>query len=549
MTLIREQADASGAASGATPGDMPHREILEALAGLLMAMFVAMLSSTVVSNALPRILADLHGGETAYTWVVTATLLTLTASTPIWGKFSDQFDRKLMMQLAIVIYVAGSALAGATSGIGMLIAARAVQGVGAGGVMALTQIILAAMIAPRQRGRYTGYIGAVFAVATLLGPLVGGVIVDTSWLGWRWCFYVGIPFAAAALIMLQLTLHLPSERRKVTVDYLGAATLVGGVSLLLIWVSLAGSGQFGWASTPTAVMVPIAVALLVLTVLVERRAADPIVPLHLFAHRTMSLATVASLFIGVALFGATVFLSQYFQIARAKSPTVSGLLTLPLVFGLFATSMITGRIITRTGRWKRYLVGGGIVTVIGFALLSTIRVDTAFWLVAVFMFITGAGVGAVMQNLVLAVQNTVRITELGAATSTVSFFRSLGGAIGVSVLGAVLGSRSTHLIHEGLRRLGPAAGARGSSTQIPDVRTLPRPIAAVIESSYGSAVGLVFLIAVPMLIIAAVAIAAIREVPLRQTVDQAEPETDFSPTPAAATGVGGRPASASGDAG
>jgi MFS family permease len=482
--------EAHGGAAGAV---MSHREILEALAGLLTAMFVAMLSSTVVSNALPRILADLHGGETAYTWVVTATLLTLTASTPIWGKLADQFDRKLMMQLAIVVYVGGSALAGATPGIGMLITARAVQGVGAGGIMAMTQIILAAMIPPRQRGRYTGYIGAVFAVATLLGPLIGGVIVDTSWLGWRWCFYVGIPFAALALVLLQTTLHLPSARRKVTVDYLGAATLVGGVCLLLIWVSLAGAGQFAWASAQTAVIVPIAVALLAATVLVERRAADPIVPLHLFAERTVSLATVASLFIGVALFGATVFLSQYFQIARAKSPTVSGLLTLPLVFGL----------------------------------------------VALFMFVTGAGVGGVMQNLVLAVQNTVRVTELGAATSTVSFFRSLGGAMGVSVLGAVLGARSTHLIEHGLAQLGPVPGAAGHSTQIPDIRTLPAPVAAVVQSAYGQAVGLVFLIAVPFLIIAAVAISAIREVPLRQTLGAPDsPESAGADRPNASTGVG-----------
>jgi EmrB/QacA subfamily drug resistance transporter len=543
MTVVRERGGGQGADAGhvgAADSVMSHREILEALAGLLTAMFVAMLSSTVVSNALPRILADLHGGETAYTWVVTATLLTLTASTPIWGKLSDQFDRKLMMQLAIVVYVGGSALAGATPGIAMLITARAVQGVGAGGIMAMTQIILAAMIPPRQRGRYTGYIGAVFAVATLLGPLIGGVIVDTSWLGWRWCFYVGIPFAALALVLLQTTLHLPAARRKVTVDYLGAATLVGGVCLLLIWVSLAGAGQFAWASAQTAVMVPVAAALLVATVLVERRAADPIVPLHLFAERTVSLATVASLFIGVALFGATVFLSQYFQIARAKSPTVSGLLTLPLVFGLFATSLITGRIITRTGRWKRYLVGGGLVTVVGFALLSTIRADTAFWLVALFMFVTGAGVGGVMQNLVLAVQNTVRVTELGAATSTVSFFRSLGGAMGVSVLGAVLGARSTHLIENGLARLGPVPGAAGHSTQIPDVRTLPAPVAAVVQSAFGQAVGLVFLIAVPFLIVAAAAISAIREVPLRQTLGAPEtPESAGTDLPNASTGVGG----------
>lgn len=217
---------------------------------------------------MPTILTDLHGGETAYTWVVTATLLTLTASTPIWGKFSDQFDRKLLMQIAIIVYIAGSVLAGAAHGIGLLIAARAIQGVGAGGITALTQIILAAMIPPRERGRYSAYIGAVFALATLLGPLIGGVIVDTSWLGWRWCFYVGVPVAAVALVVLQLTLHLPSTRRSVQVDYLGAATLISGVSLLLVWVSLAGSNQFGWLSAQSAILVPLSIILLVATVFV-----------------------------------------------------------------------------------------------------------------------------------------------------------------------------------------------------------------------------------------------------------------------------------------
>jgi MFS family permease len=426
------------------------------------------------------------------------------------------FDRKLLMQISLVIFVAGSAIAGATQSIGMLIAARAVQGVGAGGITALTQIILAAMIAPRERGRYTGYIGAVFALATLLGPLAGGVIVDTSWLGWRWCFYVGIPFAAVALVMLQLTLHLPVQRRKVQVDYLGAGTLIAGVSLLLIWVSLAGSNQFGWLSAQTAVLVPIALILLVATVFIEARAAEPIIPLDLFSYRTVTLAMIASLFIGIALFGATVFLSQYFQISRAKSPTVSGLLSLPLVFGLFLSSMIIGRIITRTGRWKRYMVTGSVATAIGFALLATLRAGTPLWQIAVYMLITGAGLGATMQNLVLAVQNTVPIAELGAATSVVSFFRSLGGAIGVSALGAVLGARSSDLITKGLRQIGVAANG-ASGTQIPDVRQLPAPVAKVVETSYGQAVGLVFLIGVPLLVIATVAIAAIREVPLRQS--------------------------------
>ena len=513
---VATTGDPGESAEGATV-PMTHRQILESLTGLLLAMFVAMLSSTVVSNALPTILTKLHGGETAYTWVVTATLLTLTASTPIWGKFSDQFDRKLMMQIAIVVYIAGSVLAGAASGIGVLIAARAIQGVGAGGITALTQIILAAMIPPRQRGRYSGYIGAVFALATLLGPLIGGVIVDTSWLGWRWCFYVGVPVAVAALIVLQLTLHLPKNSRKVKVDYLGAGTLISGVSLLLVWVSLAGSGEFGWLSLETAIMVPISIILLVATVFVEKRAAEPIIPLDLFAHRTVTLSVVASLFIGVALFGATVFISQYFQISRGKSPTVSGLQALPLVFGLFLSSLIVGRIITKTGRWKRYLVAGSIASVVGFALLSLIRYDTSVWLVGLFMLITGAGMGATLQNLILAVQNTVPMRELGAATSTVSFFRSLGGAVGVSALGAVLGSRSSHLISHGLAGLGIPSSA--STTEIPDVRALPAPVAHVIEVAYGQSVGLVFLIAVPFLVIATVAIMAIREVPLQQSFD------------------------------
>lgn len=507
----------SVAATGADhPEEMSHRQILESLTGLLLAMFVGMLSSTVVSNALPRIVGDLHGGESAYTWVVTATLLTLTASTPIWGKLADQTNPKLLVQIAIVIYVIGSALAGQSHNVGLLIFARAIQGIGAGGITALAQTIIAVMIPPRQRGRYTGYIGAVFALATLLGPLVGGVIVDTSWLGWRWCFYVGIPFAAAALVVLQATLHLPSRNRRVRLDYLGSAVLIGGVSVLLVWVSLAGSGQFGWVSAATAWMVPLGVVLLALFPLVERRAAEPIVPLDLFAHRTVTLAVVASTFIGVALFGATVFLSQYFQVARGKSPTVSGLLSLPLVLGLFLSSLIVGRVITRTGRWKVYMVAGSVATVIGFALLSAIRYDTNLIYVALSMLLTGAGVGATMQNLVLAVQNTVPMRVIGAATSTVSFFRSLGGAIGVSALGAVLGSRSTHLISNGLTRLGAPAGATpGGSSAIPNVRTLPAPVAQVVQSGYGQGVGLVFLIAVPILVLAAVAIIAIREVPLR----------------------------------
>jgi len=508
------QVQSSPSASG--PTSMSHAEILESMSGLMLSMFVAMLSSTVVSNALPRILHDLHGGESAYTWVVTATLLATTAATPLWGKLADLTSKKLLMQLAICIFIAGSLVAGLSQSIGMLIGCRVVQGVGAGGILAMTQVIMAAMVSPRERGRYSGYLGATFAVATIAGPLIGGVIVDTSWLGWRWCFYVGVPFAAAALVVLQKTLHLPVVRREISIDYLGAGLIVGGVSVLLVWVSLAGQ-QFDWISGTTAGLVALGVVLLALATVVELRASEPIIPLQLFRHRTVSLATAAGLFLGVAMFGATIFLAQYFQISRGESPTVSGLRTMPMILGLAISSLVVGRLVTKTGKWKRYLVTGAASATLGFALLSTIDADTSFVLLAVYMALIGIGLGMTMQNLVLSVQNTVPGQQLGAATATVSFFRSLGGAIGVSALGAVLGARVKEHITSGLAHLGGGSGAlEGSGSTIPDVNTLPPQVARIVEQAYGQAIGHTFLLAAPLVLLALIMILFIREVPLRQ---------------------------------
>jgi EmrB/QacA subfamily drug resistance transporter len=469
-----------------------------------------------VSNALPRILHDLHGGESAYTWVVTATLLAMTSATPIWGKLADLMSKKLLMQIAICVYISGSVVAGLSQSVGMLIGCRVVQGIGAGGILAMTQVIMAAMVSPRERGRYSGYLGATFAVATIAGPLIGGVIVDTSWLGWRWCFYVGVPFAAAALVVLQKTLHLPVVRRELTVDYLGAALITGGVSALLVEVSLAGQ-QFDWVSAPSALLAATGVVLLGLAVVVELRAAEPIIPLQLFRHRTVSLATAAGLFVGVAIYGATIFLAQYFQISRGESPTGSGVRTMPMILGLAAASLVVGRLVSRTGRWKRYLVVGSLTGTVGFALLSTINASTGFLALSVYMALVGIGLGMTMQNLVLSVQNTVPVGQLGAATATVSFFRSLGGAIGVSVLGAVLASRVKGSVASGLAQLGvPASKLEGGGTTIPDVHTLPAPLAHVVESAYGHGVAHTFLLSAPMMLLAAVIILFIREVPLRQ---------------------------------
>jgi EmrB/QacA subfamily drug resistance transporter len=499
----------------AQPGQgMSHREILEALSGLLLGMFVAILSSTVVSNALPTILSQLHGGESAYTWVVTATLLATTVTTPIWGKLSDLFSKKLLVQLALVIFVASSAVAGLSQTPGMLIACRVFQGIGAGGLTALAQVVMAAMIAPRERGRYSGYLGATFALATVGGPLIGGVLVDTSWLGWRWCFYVGVPFAAAAIIVLQKTLHLPTIKRVAKIDYWGATLLTAGVSLLLIWVSLAGH-QFAWKSWQSALMVGGSIAILLVTVVVETRAPEPMIPIRLFRNRTVSVATVASLFVGVALFGATVFMSQYFQISRGVSPTKSGLMTLPMILGLVVSSTIVGQLITRTGRWKHFLVIGGILLTAGFALMTSLRADTDYLHIALFMGMIGLGVGMMMQNLVLAVQNTVDPHDLGAGSSLVVFFRSLGGAVGVSALGAVLSNRVAHFVEVGLAGIG-VHGGTGQGSAVPNLAILPAPVRAVVENAYGHATGNIFLAAAPFALLSLIAVLFIKEVPLRK---------------------------------
>jgi len=490
---------------------MTHREVLEALSGLLLAMFVAMLSSTVVSNALPAIVSDLNGSQTGYTWVVVATLLTMTASTPIWGKLADLFSKKLLVQAALVIFSAGSLVAGFAPNMEVLIGARAFQGLGVGGLTALVQVVIASMVTPRERGRYSGYIGATFALATVSGPLIGGLIVDTPGLGWRWCFFVGLPVAVAAFAVLQKTLHLPVVRREVHIDYLGATLIVGGVSLLLIWVSLAGR-NFGWVSPTSIALILVGLGILAVAIWVEMRVArEPIIPMRLFRDRTTSLATGASVLIGVAMFGSTVYLSQYFQLVRGMSPTEAGLMSMPMVLGLALSSMLTGRIISRTGTWKRFLVGGMTLVIVGLSLLATIDEATTLWHIGVFMAVLGIGLGATMQNLVLAVQNNTAQADMGAASSVVAFFRSLGGSIGVSALGAVLSNQ-----------VAAQLGGGHQSHSIPDLDSLPAAARAMVEQAFGQATGHIFLVAAPFAVAALLCVLFIREVPLRTTIELTE---------------------------
>lgn len=500
------------------PDAMSHREVLEAMTGLLAALFTALLSTTIVANALPTIIGDLQGSQTAYAWVITTALLANAASTPIWGKLADLFNKKLLVQSSIVIFVAGSVLAGCAHNVSLLLVARVVQGVGMGGLTALVVAIIGSIVAPRERGRYSGYMGAVMAVSMSGGPILGGVIVDSP-LGWRWCFFVCVPLAVIALFLLQRTLRLPTDRKQdVSIDWLGATLLTAGVSVLLIWVSFAGkAGYYGWASKETVLYVGVGLLLLAATVWVESRAEDPIIPLKIVTERTTGLAIIASIAVGVGMFGATTFLGQYFQTARAYSPTIAGVLTVPMVAGTLVASVVSGQLITRFGKWKPFVIGGAAFMVVGFALLSTIDHATSLWLVAVYITIVGMGTGMMMQNLVLAVQNTVSVQNIGAASSSVAFFRTFGGAIGVSMLGAVLSSRVADLSAEGLAKLGVPAGSSGGGNL--DLKALPEPVLVVIRAAYGDATGRLFLFAAIATVVALLATLLLPNRPLRTTID------------------------------
>ncbi|UQS21473.1 MFS transporter [Amycolatopsis thermalba] len=498
---------------------MTPRQVGRAFVGLLLALLVAMLSSTIVSNALPTILADLDGSQSQYTWVITATLLASTASTPIWGKLSDLFSKKMLYQLSIVIFTAGSVLGGIAQSMPELIAFRAVQGLGLGGMQALVQVVIAAMISPRERGRYSGYIGAVMALATVAGPLLGGLIVDSP-LGWRWTFWVTVPVAVVAFIVLGKTLHLPVFKKQVKIDWMGATLLVGGVSLLLIWVSLAG-GSFAWWSWSTLFYVLGGLVALALAVFVETKVADPVVPLRLFRNRTFTLAVIGSLSVGTAMFGGAVFLGQYYQLARGYSPTHAGLMTIPMMLGLFLSSTIAGQVISRTGKTKSWMVGGAVLLVASLFLLSTIDHQTNLVLMGGYLALLGLGVGALMQNLVLVVQNTVSMKDMGSSSSVVTFFRTLGGSAGVSALGALLAAKVSSHVSSALSAMGIEAGASGAGSSL-NLAVLPEPFQSIVRAAYGDSIGSVFLAGGIIAIATLIAVLFIKEVPLRRSIDLTE---------------------------
>ena len=515
MAVSSAQSPSSSSSSALNkPSVMSKRDVVRALAGMLLAMMTAFLSSTIVSTALPTIITDLGGSQSQYTWIVTATLLASTASTPIWGKLADLFSKKLLVQLSISIFTLGSIAAGFSQSVETLIAWRALQGLGLGGLQSLIVIVIGVIVSPRERGKYMGPIAAVMSVATVAGPLLGGLIVDSP-LGWRWCFFAGAPLALIALFVVQRTLNVPVIKRKVSIDYLGASLLASGVCALLIWVTLAGD-VFAWGSTTSILLVAFGVVTLALLVFVETKVAEPIIPLRLFRDRTTVLATVAGIAVGTAMFGGAVFLGQYFQIARGYSPTAAGLLMLPMIISSTIAASASGWFITRFGRWKWFLLTGGILMTAGFALLGTLRHDTNIVVVGSFLFILGMGTGMLMQNLVLPVQNAVPASDLGIASSMLAFFRSLGGTVGVSVLGAILATRVADLIIDGLSKIGvdPTATPQGE-VGIGMLNELPEPIADIVRMAYGDGTASIFLVAAVLAAFSVLCLAAIKEVALK----------------------------------
>lgn len=521
---------------------MSHRQVLTALSGLLLAMFCSMMSMTVVGSSLPIIVPDLGGTQTQYTWVVTMTLLTTAISTPIWGKLADLVNRKVLMLVALTVFVLASMGAGMSQTAEMLIFFRALQGIGGGGLQSLSQILMADIVSPRDRGKYMGLFAGVMAIGTVGGPLLGGALTDT--VGWRWNFYVGVPLGIAAFIVLVRTLRIEQHTsKKVRIDYLGIMLLSIAAGFLLVWVS--NVSDFGWVSWQTFAMVGVGLVASIVFVLVERKVAEPLIPMSLFRNRTFTLAVLASVSIGVSMFGTMVYLSQYMQISRGFSPTMAGLLTIPMAAGMLSASTVIGQLVTRFGRWKRYLVVGAVLMVAGTSLLATIHVDTPLWLVGVYMFFLGAGTGMTMQNLVLVVQNAADPRQMGVASSGVNFFRSVGGTAGVAVMGSVLATSMTQQLADRAQEVATTIAALGPEGQeiarqlslgtLPETRNLPASIAVIIEQVSANAISHAFIVGIPLAVLSLIAISFLPNRPLARqtTVERLKAQQDAADATAA----------------
>lgn len=453
---------AQSAATGAKEG-YTHRQIMVIMSGLMLGMFLAALDQTIVTTALTRISQDFHHLN-LYSWVVTSYLLTSTVTTPLYGKISDLVGRKAIFQFAIVLFLAGSALSGLAGSMLQLIIFRGVQGLGGGGLFAVALSIVGDVIPPRDRGRYQGYFGGVFGIASVIGPLIGGLLVDEA--SWRWVFYVNLPIGALALVVINRVLHNDRRHSSAHIDVAGSLLSVGGVALLLVAVQSAG--QAAHLTTLARVLGPVGLVLIALFIWWETRAVEPIVPLRLFRNSVFTVSSVLSLVTGAVMFGAIIFLPQYLQVVRGISPTMSGLRLIALLVGMLLTSITSGRLISSWGRYKVFVVVGTAVMSAGIYFMSLIEVGTGALALYGMMFVVGAGLGLFMQTLVLATQNSIPMRDMGVGTSAITFFRTLGGAIGAAVLGAVVIDQEKVIGPADIARYGRTLGLEHSFTTAMD---------------------------------------------------------------------------------
>ncbi|HLI53720.1 MAG TPA: MFS transporter [Acidimicrobiales bacterium] len=516
-----------------TPADLDRRRVLLVIGALLLGMLLAALDQTIVATALPTIAGDLHG-LSQLSWVVTAYILASTASTPLWGKLGDLYGRKTFFQAAIVIFLVGSALSGISTSMVELIAFRGLQGIGGGGLMIGAQAIVGDVVSPRDRGRYQGIFGAVFGVASVIGPLLGGFFVQQ--LSWRWVFYINLPLGAVALVVTAAVLPNATNRVSHVIDYLGTVLLAAAATAFVLLTTLGGI-TYPWSSAPIYLLGIAGAVLIGVFIVVERRAVEPVLPLRLFSNRVFSASSAVGFVVGFAMFGAITYLPQYMQVVRGASPTASGLQLIPLMAGLLLTSMGSGMLISRWGRYKVFPIAGTAVMTAGMYLLSLMGARTSVLHYSLYMFVLGVGIGGVMQVLVIAVQNVVSYQDLGVATSGATFFRSIGGSFGTAVFGAIFANELNGNLAHYLAGIPLPAGFSAKAGASPAaLDALPPKLHSGFVNAYAASIHSVFLWAVPVAAVSFILTWLLKEVPLRQAVASPDQAQSLAPTSMPAAG-------------